>query len=79
VDFDLYFETWGADVIGILPVDSRWDYHSNGLMEREYLDGIRRTGGREGGDSQAVTAAVAPSGLQPRLGTKILDGGSRIR
>jgi hypothetical protein len=40
VDFDLYFETWGANVIGILPVDSQWGYHSNGLMEREYLGGI---------------------------------------
>ena len=40
VEFDLFFETWGANMIGILGVDSQWDYHSNGVMEREYLKGI---------------------------------------
>jgi hypothetical protein len=40
VEFDLFFETSGANVIGILPVDSQWRYHSNGIMEREYLEGI---------------------------------------
>jgi hypothetical protein len=40
VEFDLFFETSGANVIGILPVDSQWSYHSNGVMEREYLEGI---------------------------------------
>ncbi len=47
VAFGLRFETWGANVIGILPLDSAWVYGSNGLMEREYLDGI----------SEALTAA----------------------
>lgn len=40
VEIDLFFETSGANVIGILPVDSQWSYHSNGVMEREYLEGI---------------------------------------
>ena len=40
VDFRLAFSTWGANVIGILPVDSSWAYDSNGRLEREYLDGI---------------------------------------
>lgn len=40
VDFRLRFETSGADVVVILPLDSSWVYESNGRMEREYLDGI---------------------------------------
>jgi hypothetical protein len=34
------FKTDGANMIAILPVDSDWDYESNGRLEREYLDGI---------------------------------------
>jgi hypothetical protein len=40
VDFQLRFKTSGAQVIGILPVDSSWSYASNGRLELEYLDGI---------------------------------------
>ena len=41
VEFQLYFETNGVAVLGILPVeDVQWAYRSNGRMEREYLDGI---------------------------------------
>jgi hypothetical protein len=40
VDFLLSFETWGANVVAILPADSHWVYDSNGRMEREYLDGL---------------------------------------
>jgi hypothetical protein len=40
VDFHLYFEAFGANVIGIFPVDSAWGYASNGRLEREYLDAI---------------------------------------
>ena len=43
VDFQLTFDTWGANVIGILPLDSQWSYYSNGRLEREYLDGISAT------------------------------------
>ncbi len=39
-DFRLFFQTSGGLVIGILPVDSQWEYGSNGRMERGYLDGI---------------------------------------
>ena len=34
------FVTNGANMIAVLPLDSDWDYASNGLLEREYLDGI---------------------------------------
>jgi hypothetical protein len=54
VAFGVNFDTWGTNVIGILPMDSQWTYHSNGLMEREYLDGI----------SEALTAAKVAT---PRL------------
>lgn len=40
VVFNLSFQTDGANVIGVLPVDSRWDLGSNGRMEREYMGGI---------------------------------------
>jgi hypothetical protein len=40
VDFALYFETGGANVVGIFPLDSSWANSSNGRLEREYLDGI---------------------------------------
>jgi len=40
VEFDLSFETSGARMIGILGVDSQWSYHSNGVIERAYLEGI---------------------------------------
>ena len=40
VAFQLSFGASGANVLGILPVDSQWSIGSNGRMEREYLDGI---------------------------------------
>jgi hypothetical protein len=40
VGVQLGFITSGANVIAILPVDSSWQYQSNGRMERGYLDGI---------------------------------------
>jgi hypothetical protein len=40
VGIQLRFLTSGAKVIAILPVDSAWDYQSNGRLERGYLDAI---------------------------------------
>lgn len=40
MNISIRFETNGAMIIAILPVDSAWGYSSNGLLEREYLDGI---------------------------------------
>ena len=40
VEFQLNFETSGANMVAILGVDSMWGYASNGRLEREYLDGI---------------------------------------
>ena len=40
LNMTLRFVTNGANMIAILPLDSAWDYESNGRLEREYLDGI---------------------------------------
>jgi hypothetical protein len=40
VSFDLFFQTSGANVAGIIPMDSNWSYRSNGILERGYLKGI---------------------------------------
>jgi len=40
VELHLAFAAAGANVLGILPVDSQWAIGSNGRMEREYLAGI---------------------------------------
>ncbi len=38
--FQIHFQAWGANVLLIMPVDSMWQYGSNGRLERGYLDGI---------------------------------------
>jgi hypothetical protein len=40
LDFKLHFVAGGANMVGILGVDSQWTYGSNGRMEQEYLQGI---------------------------------------
>jgi hypothetical protein len=40
LDFNLHFVAGGANMVGILGVDSQWSYGSNGRMEQEYLKGI---------------------------------------
>lgn len=40
LDFKLHFVAGGANMVGILGVDSQWSYGSNGRMEQEYLKGI---------------------------------------
>jgi hypothetical protein len=40
VNFQLHFGASGGNMVGILGVDSRWSYGSNGRMEREYMGGI---------------------------------------
>jgi hypothetical protein len=47
VEFQLRFETSGADMVAILiPLDSSWSYGSNGRLEREYMGGIAAELGR---------------------------------
>jgi hypothetical protein len=40
IDFHLVFGAWGANVLAILPMDSKWGCAGNGRLEREYPDGI---------------------------------------
>jgi hypothetical protein len=40
LNMTIRFGTNGANMVAILPLDSAWDYESNGRLEREYFDGI---------------------------------------